>query len=229
MSLIYQQKLVTNYSDRIKNFLSKVEGIKTENLPEPFLPVVGKNYGVNHPRILFYGWETRNSKDLPTWIQSVKDSTENAFTWFKNKSDFDNFDFVYWRSNFNSDFWSFNLRLLGKFHNLPDWRELYKNPDGYEDILSSFAWANTDSIERYEVTAKGLGGCYESWKKLKEASILFDESKSMFDSLEPNIVILVNWEMSEELLLNGFDISYEFEPKPHLWYYKIAKPDTHFF
>lgn len=227
MSANYHQNLLNNYSTKIEQFLKDVDGIKTENLPEPFLPVIGSSYGMKLPKILFYGWETRGCKSLVKWIGEIHQSKNNAFTWWQG--DFDELAFVKWRSNFNQDFWSFNLRLLAKIHNVPDWKELYKNPFDNEDILSSFAWANTDSIERYDVTAKGLNACYQSWQKLKNASNIFDHSKLILESLEPDIVILFKWDASREWLFKDLEIKEESKNKNYLWYYEISKPNLHLF
>lgn len=227
MSLSYIDKLTNSYSEKIKSFLSAVESIKAENLPEPFLPVIGENYGVNLKKILFYGWETRNAENLTKWIGAVKESNTNAFTWFQEE--FEELAFVKWRSNFNSDFWSFNLRFLGKFYDLPDWRELYRNPNDFYEILSSFAWANAHSIERYEVTAKTNKASEVSWNTLKEASLIFDDTKLILGALDPDLVIFQHWDAPEDWLLKGLEVTQAAKPLEFLWYYKVDNPHTYLF
>src|SRR5689334_21338203 len=118
MNQNYAEKLLLNYSDRLDQFLNEIKPINKENLPEPHLPVLGANYGKKHPKVLFWGWETRNAKSLPEWVKKVKQSKAHAFSWFEES--FEEFEFVGWRSNFNQDFWSYNLRILGKLNGLPD-------------------------------------------------------------------------------------------------------------
>jgi len=227
MNSYYQEKLKLNYKEKIGTFIKSMEGIRTEHLPEPFLPVVGENYGGRYPKIVFWGWETRDAKRLSDWLDYVKSNEMNAFDWFADY--FDEFAFVNWRSNFNNDFWSFNLKVLSAINGITDWQELYRNPSSYSELLSSFAWANTDSIERYEVTAKKQGATKENWTKLKEASSIFDSAKLIIDSLEPDIIILVNWNKEEDWLLEGLNIKLESEPQDFLWYYKTENPTTQIF
>ena len=227
MNMNYTEELLLNYSDRLDQFLSEIKSINKKNLPEPHLPVLGANYGKKYPKVLFWGWETRNAKSLPEWVKKVKQSKSHAFSWFEES--FEDFEFVTWKSNFNQDFWSFNLRILAKLNGLPDWKELYRNRYEYADILSSFAWANTNSIERFEVTAQKLGGCYESWTRLNEAGKIFDSAILIINSIKPDIIVLEHWKASEDWLLEGLKINYKSIPDEHLWYYEIGKPKTHIF
>lgn len=227
MNELIKSKLELNYKPLIKEFVESIKNINVVNQPEPCLPVIGQNYGKKYPKILFWGWETRDARSLEKWLDFVKEDEMDAFEWVSDE--FNDFEFVYWRSNFNNDFWSFNLKVLGKLYGLEDWRELYRNPNNHSEILSSFAWANTDSIERYEVTAQKLGADYESWKQLKKASTKFDSAKLIIDCLEPDLIILENWNKEEDWLLNGLKIIEESEPQQFLWHYKFEKPNTQLF
>jgi len=227
MNIDYNLKLRESYSNKITHFANSIKEFADNSLPVPFIPVIGKNYGIKLPKILFLGWETRGSKNLADWVKEVEEFIEKAFTWYGDE--FTDLEYLNWKINFNNDFWSFNLKLLGKIHNIKDWRDLYRDPDAYFDILSSFAWANTDSIERYEVTAQKLGARQEDWARLKEASRIFDNFKLLTDTLEPEIVVLMNGEMSEDWLLNDIKIKFESEPQEFLWYYECEEPKMHLF
>lgn len=152
---------------------------------------------------------------------SKNDSLE-GIKWFKEE--FDDLEFVYWRSNFGGDFWSFNLRFLAKFYGISDWKELYKNPNNYETILKSFAWANADSVERLTNPEK-----QQEYNRIKKASEIFDNPKLMVEYLEPNIVIFLHWHKEEDWLIKDMEILEESEPQKHLWYYHFKTPDVHFF
>jgi len=216
------------YLPLLSKFIADIKNIDLEKMPEPHLPVYGRKYENASRKILFMGWETRGSKGLKEFTEAVKTNPRRAlFGW---EDDFDELAFVYWRANFNRDFWSFNLRFLAKLHKISDWRILYKDPFKYEDVLSSFAWANAESIERYHVTAQGNDVKLEDWQKVKEASKIFDDAKLIFSTLEPNVVILMHWTADETTLLKGLEIEYVSEIHPdYLLHYKIKSPDMHLF
>lgn len=227
MRIDYKTKLNVSYSNKISEFVDSVKEYADNRLPVPFIPIIGDNYGKILPKVLFMGWETRDSKDLANWINEVEASKEKAFSWWGDE--FTELEYLNWKSNFNNDFWSFNLKILGKIHGVKDWRDLYRVKDKYFEILSSFAWANTDSIERFEVTAQNLGANYQDWLRLKAASRIFDDFKFIIEILEPDLVILMNWDQTEEWLLNGLKIIYESEPQEFLWYYECDEPKMHLF
>jgi hypothetical protein len=223
------EKFTKTYSPLLSTFIDSIQTIVNKTkMPEPFLPVFGVNYASSTTKIMFMGWETRNAQSLKEFINANLHDSNGSLYWWKD--DFDNFDFVNWGSNTGKDFWSFNLRFLASFYGINDWRELRDDPYEYEEILSSFVWANTDSIERFKVTAKANGVNYTDWEKLKIASRIFDDPPLIFNTFQPNIVVLMNWNQDEQLLLKGLKIEYESKPRPdYLWYYKIINPNTHLF
>ena len=225
---LLKAKFIENYLPLLETFIAQIESFNIEMIPEPHLPVFGKGYENAHNKVLFMGWETRGSKGLKEFFNTAKTNPEKALFWWED--DFDELSFVYWRSNLSRDFWSFNLRLLAKLNGIPNWKELYKNPFVYEDMLSSIAWANTDSIERYHVTAQSNGVTFEDWQRVKDASKIFDRPPLVFNTLNPNLVILMNWGQDETQLFKKMEIEYELKMRPdYLWYYKFKKPDMHLF
>jgi hypothetical protein len=223
-----ESKFIEMYTPLLNLFITKINGVNLAKIPEPHLPVIGKEYTNAADKILFMGWETRGSKGLNEFIETAQKNPNDALFWWKD--DFDSLDFVYWRSNFSRDFWSFNLKFLAKFYEIPDWKDLYKDPFSFEVILSSFAWANANSIERYEVTAKNNGVLYDDWKKVVDASDIFDNPQLIFKTLQPKVVVLMHWDQDEKKLLDGLEIEEQSKPFPeYLWYYKIKNPDMHLF
>lgn len=212
------EKFKRTYSEKIQRFIVAVNDFNLKNIPEPFIPVYGKTYSTTPVKIMFMGWETRNAHSLLEFVDCASSNIDELLYWFNEE--FDEFEFLYWRSNFGTDFWTFNLKFLAHFYDLKDWKELTKNPEDHETILSSFAWANCDSIERYEVTAQKHGVVFSDWKRVKDASIIFDNPQLIFGSLEPDIVILLHWHKEEDWLLNGIEVLEEAILKPHLWWYK---------
>jgi len=58
--------------------------------------------------------------------------------------DFRRHEFLKWRNNFGRGFWDFVLEALASFKDIPSKKELESSR---ENILSSFVWANVNSIE----------------------------------------------------------------------------------
>ncbi len=216
----YSARLLAGFKKDIYDFVDEIKDVDVTNLPEPFLPIHGTEYGLLYPKIIFCGWETRNYRNLLSWVNSANEDIEDVIFW---QEEFINHDFLKWRTNFGEDFWSCNLKILAKFHNIDDWRDLYKNPKMYEKILSSFVWANTDSIERYEVTAKGLGCKQSEYDKVKKASRRFDNLERLLDIFEPEIIIIEHWELDELWIHKNIKYKAEEVLDENLWYYEVEK------
>lgn len=223
-----KQTYIETYGPLLNKFVRLIDQLQTNNMPEPHLPVIGLNYENADHKVLFMGWETRGAKGLKEFINVAKLNPELALFW--RKEDFDSFDFINWRNNFGKDFWSFNLKFLSKLYNIPDWKSFYKEPSSYEKILGGFAWANCNSLERYEVTAKKQGVHYDDWLKISEASKIFDNPPLLFNTLKPNIIVLMHWNQDKEKLFEGLFIETQTKiALDYLWYYKIKDPNTHLF
>ena len=96
------------------------------------------------------------------------------------------------------------------------------------NILRSFAWGNTNSIERYAVTAEKKGVDYQSWLTVKKASRCFDKAKHLLDVLKPNIMVIENWSTSETWLIDGLNGNFVRQKiDDHFWYYFLPTTQTH--
>ncbi|HMG68462.1 MAG TPA: hypothetical protein VK588_12280 [Chitinophagaceae bacterium] len=217
MSDILDKKFTNCYTPKIKEFVALIEGENHRLLPEPFIPVYGKGYSKSPVKIMFMGWETRKAHGLEEFVKCANENMQDALYWFSEE--FDDFEFRHWRSNLGKDFWTFNLRFLAKFHGVADWKEFVRDDEKHGHILNGFAWANCDSIERYNVTAQNNGVSISDWRKIKAASEIFDSPQLIFNALEPDLVILLHWQEEEDWLLAGLQVVSESEPHPYLWHY----------
>jgi hypothetical protein len=232
------QAFIKNYTPLLNRFIEDVtELISVPNLPQPFLPVYGNHYQDAKDKILFYGIDTRRSCQLTDFIKTAQiDPDRTILNWFKEQSAFDDYDFTSWNA-YKQGFWGFVLSFLKEFHNVQNLRDLYdldkaNNDERLGNILSSFAWANANSIEAYHVTAQEKGVTFSDWEKVKNASLVFDDPKTIIETLKPNLVIFLNWESNqgEDWLLNGFNIvKEEVLQEGYLWYYYFKNTNTHFF
>jgi hypothetical protein len=96
----------------------------------------------------------------------------------------------------------------------------------YKNILRSFIWGNTNSLERYEVSAKANNVNKDCWEKIKTASKIFDSAKYILDTCSPNILIITNWQQEESWLVGNNTCEHKVLDD-HLWYYYLPNSNTH--
>ena len=148
------------YYQLIEDFKNEVKDVKMEGITGPHLPGVGNCYESAKYKIAFCGWETYGWDSLVTFMNT---STENLVT--ITDSCINNDEYLKWPSNYHATFWGFVLKFIAKFYNV-DFENLISNK--YPELLHSFIWANSNSIERYEVSSQESN--YEDWEKVKNAS-----------------------------------------------------------
>lgn len=221
------------YQPVLTKFLEEIKGIKMNNLPEPFIPVAGDNYFQSSIKIAFVGWETRNNADLLGFYNSAttdKDPIE-SLTRYKEIIDEENgYCFLKYGNNFGNAFWDFNLNFLSRFYEV-DLKAL-RNIE-IPEILKSFLYGNINSIEGFGVTAEENGGDFESWKKLKKASLVFDDADLMIKAFNPDLIIVLRWQEDDSWLtknkIRGVDYLYETLIDEQLDYYFLPATNTHIY
>jgi len=218
-----KQVYIDTYKPLVIEFLNKIKGTGHENMPQPFLPLYGQLYDSTPVRIAFVGMETRGWGNMGEFVKRVDDDTEEAI--LREFEEFDELDFRFWGNNFGRTFWDFNFKFLAAFHGVDDWKVVKRG--GRDDILKSFAWGNTNAIERHHVTAAKNGVDVESWAVVKRASKIFDKSSLIINVMQPHLIVILNWETPEEWLTGEFDNVVKEKIDDHLSYYYVGKTQTH--
>jgi hypothetical protein len=224
MDKTIRQSYIDTYKPLLTEFANEIKGSSYTGIPEPFLPVHGKLYETAKTRIAFVGMETRGWGDTSNFVSDINDKIDEVM--FRNFEEFDDLEFRFWGSNFGNSFWDFNFKFLAAYYGVDNWKEV-KNGE-HENILRSFAWGNTNSIERYHVTAKNNGVDYDSWLCVKNASKQLDGAKHILNILRPDIMVILNWGTNEEWLIKGLSTPVNRqEIDNHLWYYYLPDTKTH--
>jgi hypothetical protein len=223
MSLNVRLNFISTYKPLVVDFVKRIRAVQYDKIPEPFLPAYGQLYATAETRIVFVGMETRGYGNITDFVNLVDENPEEAI--FGVFEDFDELEFCNWGSNFGNSFWDFNFKFLANFYNFNNWRKI-KSGEA-KDILKSFAWGNTNSIERYHITAEKNGVDYKNWLTVKQASKCFDNGKYLLDVLQPHIMVILNWETNEEWLINDVDNVVKQEIDDHFWYYFLPTSNTH--
>ena len=212
------------YSPLANDFVDLIKDVNYNNIPEPFLPVIGSNYENSKLKFVFVGMETRSYGNISDFVNHCKTNLEEAL--FREEEEFNDLDYTGWMSNFGNNFWAFVLKFLANYYNIDNWKKL-KNQE-YPEILRSFIWGNVNAIERFEITAQKKGVLYNDWIKVKQASKCFDKGQHILNATLPDFMIILNWTENEEWLTNGVNSGFiKEEIQDHLLYYKLPDFKTH--
>ena len=102
--------------------------------------------------------------------------------------------------------------------------------------MTSFVWGNTNSIERYEITAKNNAVNRDVWEAVKKASKPFDNINHIIDAANPQIVFILYKSVEKEYFLaenNACMQKHAFTndkgKKITFRYYYLRNRDTHAF
>lgn len=187
------------YSPLIEKFLQEIKDVNPNGIPEPHLPVIGENYFSSKTKIAFCGMETYGWGWLKDFIARSCDESCTISDYTINK-----LEFLKWPANYHATFWGFVLKFLSVFYKA-DFNGLLKGDN--PELLKSFLWANSNSIERYEVTAKDNGASIEDWEKVKKASRKFDNLNHIINAASPDVVILLYSGVDNKYFLDEKGIS----------------------
>jgi hypothetical protein len=181
-------------------FLKEIDKVDCKGIPYLCLPNYGNEYYDMEKRIVFLGMETYRKgniigDDLERYKAIAKDDQKKAlYSW---DEEFDT-EFSTWAKRQN--FITFIYKTLSEIYNIDDWKKL-KN--GVDKLSKGFAWANCNSIERYKVCAEKNHVSIDNYRKVKEASKIFDNIWNIVDSLKPDLIILLTWNGIPNNYFNG--------------------------
>ncbi len=219
-----KERFYSTYSNLVQNFIKQIEKVDVRGIPEPHLPCIGSDYLKSNYKLAFFGKETKGWGDLKAFMNDAKVDPVKAIQ--RNEGEFDDLEFVDWTNNFKTSFWDFILQFLAVFYGISDMQALKIN-EKYYTLLRSFIWGNTNSIERYEVTAKGNEVPYDNWEKVKNASRIFDNPKYILEIYKPRVLFILNWDEDEKWLTGSGSFIGPEKIDDNLWYYHRRDTDTH--
>lgn len=219
------------YSELISNFISNIKDLDLTGIEEPHLPVLGADYEHARYKIAFCGMETKGWGPLSEFVKKEPEDLVTYADYTLNE-----LEYLGWAKNYHATFWGFVLKFLAKFYNVSV-AELTERK--HPEILRSFLWTNVNSIERFDVSAQKQNGNLDTWKKVKEASIPFDNLNHVLNSARPKVVIILYSGAQEKYFLDlsdsnyGLDIwdktNYMFVKDEDYRYYYRRDTGTHIF
>ena len=221
------------FAEQVK-MLGDIHGIQA-----PHIPIAGKNYDLCNYKIAFVGMETNGWDELENFIADMENSPSKAVLkcqdWLNPASIL--------KHNHNATYWRFVIQFLETFYKIDHQRIL--NKQELHPALSSFVWAETNCIERYQVTAQRNGVDIKKWKQVKELSRPLDSIDLLIKATHPKVVIITDKWVNEDYILKEeslFDIFPEakkpsflikvesdIEKRVKYNYYYLRDQDTHVF
>jgi hypothetical protein len=217
------QRFDEHYSPRVRTFAAHVPP-EAHGIPAPHLPLWGQNYETAALKIGIVGRDTRGWSPMNRFVELAAHSPAVAI--HLHQDEFDAFKFTEWTNRFGKTFFDTVLKITACLHGVSDWKRLKRRQE--EAVLRSFFWANTNAIERYEVSPKAAKVPVEVWRKVKSASEeQFDSLASLLQLFRPDAVFVHNWDRNGRFFRDSALCWDDFGP--HQAHAYSAETKTHVF
>lgn len=191
-----KERLREQYAPLVERFVKEVGELDLKGIPAPHIPIMGKDYVSAKYRMAFIGMETYGWEDMNIFLDSAKKYSGDAV--FLMESTINNLEHLGWANNYHATFWGFVFKFIAKFYKVGFDDLVQKN--AYPELLRSFVWGNTNSIERYHITAESNAVNYETWEKVKKASICFDSLNNIVKSVNPKLFFVLNSSVDKDYI-----------------------------
>ena len=212
-----------HYTNRIRAFATEVGDVNANGIPEVHLPLWGQHYETTTLKTAFIGRDTRYWGCMADFLQAARANPEAVV--FRNETEFLELPFTRWTTNFGTSFWDTVMQFLALFHGVPDWRQLKRRQR--DDILHTFVWAETNSVELWGSTPSKEEADFQAWRTLKSASERhFDSFAAILNIFKPHLAIVMNWTVPDHY----WDCPLQFRSiGDHVDYALAESRDTHVF
>jgi hypothetical protein len=215
-----KQQYLEYYKPLVQDFCKRMASENHELLhllPQPFLPLFGKNYANSSLKLLIIGQDTKGWERADTFIE--QELAQPGQVLEKMFELVDNRDFTEWGRNTHS-FWGFAMALLAGIHGLPNWNVLKWG--GHEDILSSFAWGNANAVELWESIQKHSKNLpHKTWQAAREAGAHLNRFAHMHRTMNPRVVLLTVKSINLEEFFDGYKRLIMPSPEKHIYHYRL--------
>ncbi len=216
------------YTPLVQQFCKSMQGGShpgLEHMPQPFLPLFGKNYERSALKFMIIGQDTKGWGNTDTFLArelaSPGELLDEMF-W-----EIDNLDFKKIGKNTHS-FMGFAMALLASVHGMPNWNVLKWG--GHQDILSSFAWGNANAVELWESLRKHTSGVpRKTWEAARAAGEHLNRFNHMLETLKPRVVLLTVKSIDREGFFKGFELIKMVSPDPNISHYRLEGQNVDIF
>jgi hypothetical protein len=202
--------------DKIYTEVNKID-IKERNyvIPDIFVPGVGKSYSRAYKKILFVGIDTNGWYSInesackyksETDVTKKRELLEGIISRASNDLKY-NEHIDKWWGNGTSKFWDYIFKLQIYINNFKvlEKGECFINGtsklrkewlEGQKEVTQNFAWANTKLLQELNLDKNIMESYFYNkisefvYKKKEDR---FEVFKLMIESLQPDIIIILNW------------------------------------
>lgn len=193
-----KNRLIEQYAPLVRQFLEEIKDLDVTGIAAPHIPIVGSSYEAAKYKMAFIGMETYGWTDINEFCEIARHDVGKAVTY--EEKNINELTYLGWASNYTSTFWGFVLKFLAKFYKV-DLDELVETKN-HKDILTSFVWGETNSIERYHITAGPNKVNPETWAAVKRSSTCFDSANNLIKSVTPKLIFILNRSVDENYIVN---------------------------
>lgn len=184
------ERYLEYYTPLIQEFIKNIELLPIpdiKEMPEPFLPLFGKDYEKSAQRLIFIGQDTRGWGDLRNYIKGEKAhpgiNLRGRINGFQDRL------FTKWGATRHT-FWGFAMMLIASLHGSKNWGLM--KVGAMVEILNSIAWGNVNAVELFSSTPWKLGVQEDFWNKVRLAGEPLDRFQHVVQTLSPRVVILLH-------------------------------------
>ena len=156
------------------------------DLPEPFLPLFGTGYEKSALKLMIVGQDSRDWGHMSSFVAEELAAPGSVME--QRFANVEGLHFRNWGKSTHS-FFGFVMALLASAHGMPDWNVL-KRGSG-DDVLSSFAWGNANSVVLRETVQKnGFTVSEDAWQAARTASAGLNKLRHVLEVLKPRVVVV---------------------------------------
>lgn len=205
------ERIRKQYEKLLTDFAKEVKDLAINGIPAPHIPIAGNNYDRCKYKIAFMGMETYGWAGINDMISAIEENPQSAATKYTSWLQPENVSKNIIKNSNPQTFWGFIVTFLTEFYKIDN--KGIKNKTNPNPVLTSYIWGDTNSIERYEVTAKKKGVSHQVWQEVKNSSTRFDSINHIIEATKPKVVFILykwvneNYFMSENDSISALNIS----------------------
>ena len=187
--MMMEKRYIEYFTPLIQNFVREVEALPhpdIKKIPEPFLPLFGKNYETSALKLVIVGQDTYWWGDIRELIEAEK--TKPGSKLAEGLNTFRSHEFTNWGGPRQS-FWGFAMMFLAALHGKDDWGAMKQGK--MVEILDSFAWGNGNAVELYGSTAAKIGVPASYWEAIRLAGEPLNRFRHIQETLRPDVVLVM--------------------------------------
>ena len=193
--LEYYTPLVNQFCKEMSS--QQLDGL--DHMPQPFLPLFGKDYERSSLRLLIMGQDTKGWGDCRRFMEKELENPGSEIEAIFREIEDQNFK--NWGRNTHS-FWGFVMALLAGIHGMPNWNVLKWGQGA--DVLRSFAWANANAVELWPSLRKHTSGVPQNtWVAARKAGAHFNRLTHILTVLKPRVILITCSSINKEELFAG--------------------------